>query len=106
MPSEPLLWSRPNRLARRSDPATAKAAGRAAAESVGAVQRWAAECVAASPGLTQRELGDRYCPGDLRRIGRRLPECVRAGSVQLGTPRRCRITGRTAQTYYPEGVDA
>ena len=36
-------------------------------------------------------------------IRKRAAECVRAGAVGIGKSRRCRITGRPAQTYYLRG---
>lgn len=91
----------PNRFARRSDPETSKIAGHQALSTVAELNQWAAECVTRTPGLTQRELGDSHCPDDLRRIGRRLSECYRMGMVSLGRRRKCSITGKTAQTYWP-----
>lgn len=92
-------------LARRTDPVTSHEAAREIAGSVAALETWAAECVASAPGLTQRELGARFCPDDLRRIGRRLSECARKGLIKRGPVRKCSITGRSAETWWPvEGI--
>ena len=97
--TEPATDARP--LARASDPATSHAAAREIAGHVGALQEWAARCVRLAPGLTQRELGARFCPEDLRKIGRRLAECARLGMLRRGPARKCTITGRMAETWWP-----
>ncbi len=87
--------------ARAVDPDTSKAAavhvtrtGKAAAQVRQAewlVQRW--------PGYTCRELAE----FDLDRaayewLHKRLPECR---GVRKGEPRKCRVTGRQAATWWP-----
>lgn len=91
----------PKELARATDPATSHQAAAEIAPALGELQEWAAACVRESPGLTQRELGARYCPEDLRKIGRRLAECDTLGLVRRGEARACSITGRKAQTWWP-----
>jgi hypothetical protein len=91
----------PRKLARASDPETSHEAAESIAGDVGELQRWAAACVAEAPGLTQRELGVRFCPDDLRRIGRRLNECAGLGLVRRGEKRPCSISGRSAETWWP-----
>lgn len=92
-------------LARRTDPETSKAAARQLTLfELRDLRKWAADCVRKSPGLTQRELGDQYCPSDLRKIGRRLAECEKKGLVRRGPARKCSITGRSAETWYPPEI--
>jgi len=60
--------------------------------------------VRSRPGLTSRELAEqfnvsRYIPG------RRLSELRDLGLVHEGNPRRCRISGKRALTWYPNGDD-
>lgn len=98
-PAAALPDARP--LARRSHPATSHAAAREIVSVVAQLQRWAANCVRSAPGLTQRELGARFCPDDLRRIGRRLNECAELGLVRRGQVRKCSISGRSAETWWP-----
>lgn len=92
-------------LARRNDPLTSKIAGHEIVPSVADLHKWAAECVERSPGLTQRELGVKYCPDDLRRIGRRLNECEKLGLVRRGQTRACSISKRRADTWWPPNVE-
>jgi hypothetical protein len=107
LPGQPSLFDddadecAPNKLARASDPQTSQDAGAAILPRVAELQQWAAECVTASPGLTQRELGKRYCADDPRRIGRRLNECADLGLVCRGEARVCSISGRKAETWWP-----
>ena len=101
---EPMAMNtNPRRLARRSGPITSKLAAyeTAANGQLGELERWAVDCVAQTPGQTQRELGAIHCPDDLRRIGRRLAAGVEAGTLHEGNPRQCSITGRMAKVYYP-----
>lgn len=98
---QPMLSTDPHLIARRSDPATSHAAAEEIALHVSRLEEWAAECVKATSGLTQRELGDRYCPDDLRKIGRRLSGAERKGLIRRGPARKCSITGRSAETWWP-----
>jgi hypothetical protein len=91
-------------VARKTDPWTSHAAGAQIRDHLPALQQWVVECVTATPGLTQRELGAKHCPDDLRRIGRRLNECVKADLIAVGGTRKCSISGRSAQTYVPKGT--
>lgn len=91
----------PKELARRTDPETSHQAAAAIAAAVPELCEWAAACVRESPGLTQRELGAKYCPDDLRKIGRRLGEAADRGLVRRGETRACSITGKKAQTWWP-----
>ena len=87
-------------LARTTDPQTSKQAAAGIVEKLGDLEQWAANCVAAAPGKTQRELGAIYCPSDLRRIGRRLSGLVDRGRLRRGDARKCSITGRNANTWW------
>ena len=87
-------------LDRTTDPQTSKEAAAGIVEKLGDLEQWAANCVAASPGKTQRELGAIYCPSDLRRIGRRLSGLVDRGRLRRGDARKCSITGRNANTWW------
>lgn len=91
----------PRHLARASDPETSHEAAQAIVASVGELQRWAAECVAKSPGKTARELAAIYCPQDPKRIDRRLGECEKLGMVRRGEVRKCNRSGRSAATWWP-----
>lgn len=89
--------------ARTTDPETSKAGAVYAAPSLPELQRWAAQCVIASPGRTANELAALYCPTDPRTIGRRLGEAERKGLVRRGTVRKCERSGRQAATWWPVG---
>jgi hypothetical protein len=88
-------------LARATDPPTSQLAAEEIVPNLAALHRWAAECVAQRPGRTQRELGAEFCPLDLRKIGRRLNELAKAGVLKRGPVRKCSISGRPAETWYP-----
>lgn len=88
-------------LARSGDPSTSQAAAAATLATVSEVQEWAASCVRKMPGKTQRELAARYCKDDPRKIGRRLSECERLCLVRRGEARKCRVSGRMAETWWP-----
>lgn len=90
-------------LFRSTDPDTSRLAAESIAPKLPCLRDWTAECVRQTPHKTQRELGAIHCPEDLRKIGRRLNECVRLELVRLGVPRKCTVTGKMAQTYYVEG---
>ena len=89
------------KLARRTDPETSKEAAERIKPHLGELHRWAQSCVQEAPGLTQRELGAKFCATDPRRIGRRLNECELLGLVKRGVARKCSISGRMADTWYP-----
>lgn len=88
-------------LSRTSHPETSKEAAEAIVPHLTELHRWAAKCVRETPGMTQMELGRRHSPDDLRRIGRRLNECVTLGLVTEGLPRKCSESHKRAKTYYP-----
>ena len=93
-------------LARDTDPETSKQAAIEIVPHLGKLHQWAIECVTATPGLTQMELGRKHCPDDLRRIGRRLDACDKAGKLKRGLTRICTITGKRAQTWWPIEEDS
>lgn len=61
--------------------------------------------VRAFPGLTMQELAQAtgYCRFML---GRRISECETAGAVVRGQKRKCAVTGRTAEPWYPVDPNA
>ena len=89
----------PKTLARAGDPETSRLAAESVADAVASVQRWAARCVKKSPGKTSRELAELYCPTDPRKIGRRLAECEKLGTVVRGKVRKCKVSGKKAATW-------
>jgi len=88
-------------LARTTDPLTSKLSAAAIRAELKELHAWTVACVERTPGLTQRELGDMHCPGDLRKIGRRLNELEKLGLLWRGVKRRDAITGRQAETWWP-----
>lgn len=90
-------------IARRSDPATSKAAAADVTASgardrqvnavAAAVRRW--------PGKTSNELG--AIAGDMDRYvaARRLPEAEKIGLVRRGEARVCAVSGKRAITWWP-----
>lgn len=90
--------------ARNSDPASSHeaadfmvASGRRAAQ-----QALAAKAVEQYPGLTSLELS-RKARMDRYMLARRLPECLKEGTVARGQIRQCRVSGRSACTWWPPG---
>lgn len=89
-------------VARNTDPETSHAAGEAVTAS-GQRHAQRAQVLAGlreAPGVTSFELAeitglDRYV------VARRLPDCRTAGEAQVGIKRRCTISGKTAQTWWP-----
>lgn len=93
--------SDPRLIARATDPETSHQAAAEITDRLDGLRRWAADCVARSPGLTRGELARLYCGGDPHTIARRLTECDRLGTVRRGPVRRCSVTGRRAATWLP-----
>ncbi|WP_408953010.1 winged helix-turn-helix domain-containing protein [Lysobacter sp. Hz 25] len=91
--------------ARATDPATSHLAADAitASGARDAQQQLAAEVVRQHPGYTSNELAQ-FCELDRYALARRLPECATAGAVRKGRARTCRVSGRSAVTWWP--VDA
>lgn len=99
-------WAGPmfeaQQLARPSHPAESKQAAREAVAdgAIEKAQALALEAVRATPGLTCVELEKTH--GVLGRLfGRRLNELEIKRLVRRERNRRCRITGRTASTWWP-----
>lgn len=88
-------------IARRTDAASSHEAARhITTTGKRAYQQQVTAAVRAFPGRTSFELA---MATDLDRhmVARRLPECVTAGTVRKGEPKRCSITGRLALTWEP-----
>lgn len=87
-------------LARPSDPETSQQA----AEEIARVLpiRWmdTFRAVAREPGLTASEM-ERRDGVQRSDYGRRLGELARIGKICRGEPRKCRITGKQAATWWP-----
>jgi hypothetical protein len=94
-----------NALSRTNDPLTSQLAAAEIVSDLANLHDWTVQCVSESPGLTQRELGAKYCPLDLRKIGRRLNECEKLGRVRRGEARKCSLTYRLAETWWPALVN-
>lgn len=89
-------------VARATDPATSHLAAEAitASGARDAQAQLAAEAVRKHPGHTSNELAE-LCPLDRYALARRLPECATAGAVRRGQSRECRVSGRSAVTWWP-----
>jgi len=88
-------------MARRTDPVTSHLGAASIVESLGDVQTWVLGLLRQHPGTTSSELAQACGVGDIRKINRRLPELERLGKVRRGEMRKCNITGRMAQPWYP-----
>lgn len=95
------LWARPA-LARRHDPETSQISSYEvqASGALGRQARTVLGALRAYPGATSRELSqvagiDRYASS------RRLPLLVDLGYVRRGDRRRCRVSGKLSQTWWP-----
>ena len=100
-------WDRPHRAvetpaARGSDPVTSHLAAEShtASGKRAEQQRMTAAAVREYPGCTMAELSqhtgiDRYV------LGRRISECETAGLVKRALKRRCMVTGRAAEPWWP-----
>ncbi len=62
------------------------------------------KAVRENPGLTARELARAIDCGDVNIPARRLASLAERGLVKRGPERRCRVTGMTAQTWFPLGT--
>ena len=87
-------------LARRSDPATSKQAAAEILPHLGELQQMVVDALRGHGGRTATELTALEGIGDPRRYNRRLTELVRSGIVTVGAVRPCRVTGKTARTYW------
>ena len=89
------------RPARRADPDTSKEAADKIMPNITEQRAWVVECITETQGLTSNELSVEHCPGNERKIGRRLCECERLGLIRRGPARKCGETGFRAATWYP-----
>ncbi len=90
---------------RNTDPSPSHQAAVLIVPHLSKLHRWAASCVRINPGFTARELAEKYCPTDPRKIGRRLIECVKLGMIETGPLRKCRVSGRTVTTWNPKAEE-
>ena len=88
-------------MVRSTDPSTSKQSAKEFAGNVARIDAWAIECVTETPGKTQRELGEIHCPDDQRRVGRRMSYLAGLGLIRRGDARKCTISGRNSQTWWP-----
>lgn len=88
-------------LARRADPESSQESAEEILRRLGQRQRHALECVRKKPGLTQLELGREFPSSDPRAVGRRLNELEREGLLVRGEARKCSVSGKRAQTWWP-----
>jgi|SRR5581483_3072970 len=105
MPPDGLFpnWLRTKPLARTTDPATSKAAARGVRKKLPNLVAWAAGCVARHPGMTSLEITKLEGEADPRKLNRRLGEAERAGLVCRGPVRKCGVSGKRAETWFPKG---
>lgn len=94
----------PHTLTRTTHPETSRLAAEEVVGSVALQVFVAVRCVMKSPGSTARELDKEYCPNGERQIGKRLDGAARDGLIKRGESRRCKVSGRLAQTWWPVGV--
>ncbi|MCG7984760.1 MAG: winged helix-turn-helix domain-containing protein [Candidatus Thiodiazotropha lotti] len=67
------------------------------------VSRQGSLCLAAvtlAPGLSAREMANRFSL-DYHMIARRLSEVEKMGLIKRGEMRRCKISNRTVQVWFP-----
>jgi hypothetical protein len=90
--------------ARNTDPSTShEAAAEITASGLRAFQQaQTVSAIRAYPGHTMQELAaltglERYM------LGRRVSECETAGLVVRGIKRKCAVTGRSAEPWWPAG---
>jgi hypothetical protein len=88
--------------ARKSDPATSRAAARKVTQSAHQLAVQAAELVRKNPGLTGAEL-DQLAGCEVKRtISKRLADAAdRYGLVKRGPKRKCKVGGNEALTWEP-----
>lgn len=95
---QPSLYNPPS-LARRDHPVTSKLAAAQVSPDLGRLQAYVLACVQRWPDSTANELAAHTDQRDVRKIGRRLNELVKAKAAIVSGARPCRITGRVAQTW-------
>lgn len=93
----------PRTMARKGDPYTSRLAAEEITNDGTAsdLRRQVTYAVSSNPGLTSRELAESGTELSHENFHKRLPELERKGKVHRGKTRKCRITDRTATTWYP-----
>lgn len=99
MNAQPTINFDARNLARRSDPATSKAAAAQIAPRIGAralavlalIKRW--------PGCTGAELAARDGQPSNHEVMRRVSILIRAGLIEVTCERACTVSGRLARAY-------
>lgn len=89
----------PKRLARSSDPDTAKNAARAVSETLGDVERLVLGFVANNPNLSASELCLIQKEVGIRTVSTRLSGLVRKGRIIISGKRECSVTRKVVNTY-------
>lgn len=89
-------------IARRKDPISSHLAAKEITENGARTQQQAqtTAAVRAYPGRTSQELAD-LTKLDRYMLGRRLSECVTAGTVRRGEMKLCSITKKQATAWLP-----
>ena len=92
---------RMNNLARWTDPVTSRWSATEMKESgaVGQMQRLALHLIKSNPGRTAKELEQIRSLHD-GQVRKRLAEMERKHMIRRGEPRRCKVTGRRATTWW------
>jgi hypothetical protein len=92
--------ARAKALRHNTDPETSHTAARLVVKHLGDIQKWVLGVVTDRPGCTATELAQAKGIGDPREINRRLSELEDRGRVRRGGARECRVTGRSAATWW------
>lgn len=90
-------------LSRTSHPETSKAAAKEIVES-GVLETMESVALAAvmdMQGATARELDEAHSHGATNSVGKRLDGLAKKGAIRRGDDRKCKVTGRMAQTWWP-----
>lgn len=99
--------TRPEQLARRSDPATSKQAARRLTPKLGTI-KYKLWTTADGTPRTARELAELAVSkhgGEVETFRKRAKELVDEGLLTAGPARECRHTGEKATTYYQPGAN-
>ena len=96
----PGTYPDPKALARRHDPVTSRLGAESIEADLPRLHRETLAAVRANPGLTQLELDTNY-RHSTRVFGRRLNEVAKRGLIRRGEKRKCRVSGRLAETWWP-----
>jgi len=88
-------------LSRWTDPETSWQAAKEITNSgaVGKMQRLALHLIKSNPGRTAKEL-EQIRSLDDGKVRKRLAEMERNNMIRRGEPRRCKVTGRRATTWW------